>query len=169
MFFSLALCEVSDRKRPEAYLGCRWNKRFTGRILFWNIFFVVNNGHWMRYYLLLLQLTRVLSMFDSTPPINSQASASQLSQRGDNWSPVTWYQPTADSTGDLVATGESTGVSMATEVWSRTVPQSRSQLECSAACSNRPFHCHSVAMATALVQVDFLSATALTNRKYKGL
>lgn len=40
MFFSLALCEVSDRKRPPererggglAYVGHHWNKHFTGRI-----------------------------------------------------------------------------------------------------------------------------------------
>lgn len=70
-------------------------------------------------------------------PVNSQAFASKLSSRRDNWSPITWYQPTADSTSDPVATGDSTGVSMATEVWSRTVTQSRSLLKCSTAGSYR--------------------------------
>lgn len=86
-------------------------------------------------------------------PVNSQAFASQLSSRSDNWSPITWYQPTADSTSDPVATGDSTGVSMATEVWSRTVTQSRSLLERSTASSYRRQERHCVCVCVCLSYV----------------
>lgn len=91
MFFSLALREVSDWKRPApalqverkgdlAYLQCKLNKHTTGRIIhFKDNMVVYNKNEWMNHW---LQQPRVLNIFlpiDFKPPINSQAFCSQLS------------------------------------------------------------------------------------------
>lgn len=48
--------------------------------------------------------------------IDSQASAMYVSSGSDDFLFVAWFEPTADSRSDPVATKNSTGVSMATEV-----------------------------------------------------